>query len=374
VRERPGAAERLLRDLPALSALGVPTAFDDRLAANLVGAGPLEPLLADDRVTEIMVNGPSEVHVEIDGRLQPAHVHFASEHHLRGLIERLLAGTGRRLDESCPAVDAVLPDGTRLNAVLPPVAVGGPLLTLRRSRRRAFHLAELVRDGAVPRQVAAFLHAAVIGRCNVLVSGGAGAGKTSLLAALCGLVPSGQRIVTLEDVAELRIDHPHVVAQQCRDRLNEAVPSIDMRALLRNTLRMRPDRIVVGEVRGAEAADMVAAMTTGHPGSMSTVHANSAHDAMARLETMLAVAWPSVATSTVRTWLMGALDVVVHCHREESGRRRITEVLATDDYNLHTIYDASDGALCPPPARCVERMAGHGVAFEIERLARVDVA
>jgi pilus assembly protein CpaF len=368
------AAASLVRDLPALSALGIPTALDGRVPPDLLGAGPLEPLLADERVTEIMVNGPSQVHVEIDGRLRASDVRFAGEHQLRGLIERLLAGTGRRLDESTPAVDAVLADGTRLNAVLPPVAVGGPLLTLRRPRRRSFRLAELVRDGSVPRQVAAFLHAAVMGRCNVLVSGGTGAGKTTLLAALCALVPRDQRIVSVEDVAELRIDHPHVVAQQCRDRLSDAVAPVDIRALLRNTLRMRPDRIVVGEVRGAEAADMVAAMNTGHPGSMSTVHANGAHDALARLETMLAIAWPSVSTSTVRRWIAGALDVVVHCHRDHAGQRRITEVVAIDDCNPATVYDAEDGGVRPPPRRCLERMARHGVDFEFERLLRVDVA
>jgi pilus assembly protein CpaF len=380
--------ERLVRDLPALSVLGMPGALDAwlalpgadpqavaRVTADLLGAGPLEPLLADDRVTEIMVNGPAQVHVEIDGRLQASDVRFAGEHELRAVIERLLAGTGRRLDESAPAVDAVLGDGTRLNAVLPPVALAGPLLTLRRPHRRALRLADLVRDGSVPRHVAAFLHAAVVGRCNLLISGGTGAGKTTLLGALCALAPPDQRIVTVEDVAELRIEHPHVVAQQCRDRLSEGVVPVDMRALLRNTLRMRPDRIVVGEVRGPEAADMVAAMNTGHPGSMSTVHANSAHDAMARLEAMLAMAWPSLSMSTVRGWLTGAIDVIVHCERDQSGRRSITEVVATDDHNFAAVYDADDGrGLRPPPRRCLERMARHGVDFELDRLVRVDVA
>jgi pilus assembly protein CpaF len=363
--------ERLVRDLPALAALDGRLGSDIAAIASLLGAGPLEPLLADERISEIMVNGPGSIHVEIDGRLQPCDVRFDSEEQLRACIERLLAGTGRRLDESVPAVDAVLGDGTRLNAVLPPVAVGGPLLTLRRPRRRALRFAELVRDGAVPRHVAAFLHAAVIGRCNLLISGGTGAGKTTLLAAVCALVPPEQRIVTVEDVAELRIQHPHVVAQQCRDRLTEGVAAVDMRALVRNTLRMRPDRIVVGEVRGAEAADMVAAMNTGHPGSMSTVHANSAADALTRLEAMLALAWPSLASPTLRAWLTGAIDVVVHCDRDASGSRRVTEVVATDDSNVCIVYDG--GALHSPPRRCLERMARHGIDFAVD-LVRSDVA
>jgi pilus assembly protein CpaF len=386
--------ERLVRELPALSALGghpgapLHAALDAlltapgtdpsaaaALAAELLGAGPLEPLLADERITEIMVNGPGEVHVEIDGRLQPTDVRFSGGHQLRAVIDRLLAGTGRRLDESAPTVDAVLADGTRLNAVLPPIALVGPLLTLRRPRRDTLFLADLVRTGSVAPPVAAFLHAAVIGRCNIVVSGGTGAGKTTLLAALCALVPPDQRIVTVEDVAELRIEHPHVVAQQCRDRLADGVIPIDMRALLRNTLRMRPDRIVVGEVRGPEAADMVAAMNTGHPGSMSTVHANSAGDALSRLEAMLTLAWPALGTPTMRSWLATAVDVLVHCERDQSGRRLVTQVVAMDDYNTSTVYDSTEGpALQLPPRRCLDRMARHGVDFALDHIARVDVA
>ena len=381
--------ERIVRDLPALSALGVAAAVDRwlaapgrdpvsaaALAAELLGAGPLEPLLADAQVTEVMVNGPFEVHVEVEGRLRATGVRFSGPDHVRAVIERLLAGTGRRLDEATPTVDAVLADGTRLNAVLPPVAPHGPLLTLRRPRRSALRLAHLVRAGSIPPQLAAFLHAAVVGRCNVLVSGGTGAGKTTLLAALCALVPADQRIVVVEDVAELRIEHPHAVAQQCRDPLAPGVAPVDMRALLRNTLRMRPDRIVVGEVRGAEAADMVAAMNTGHPGSMSTVHANGAGDALTRLEAMLGLAWASAEPPTVRHWLTTAIDVVVHCERDAAGRRTVSQVAAMDDGNLVALYDASlgDALLDSPPPRCLDRMARHGVDFTLDHLLRVDVA
>jgi pilus assembly protein CpaF len=388
------ARERLARELPALVALrgkvgrrplaemvdtllataaGAGDAAAD-VVAELAGTGPLGRLLADDRITEVMVNGPHRVHVEVDGRLVESDVRFRDEHHLRAVIDRLLAGTGRRLDESSPTVDAVLADGSRLNAVLPPVAVAGPLLTIRRPRARPLRLADLVRGGAVSPPLAAFLHAAVVGRCNIVVSGGTGAGKTTLLSALCNLVPHDQRIVTIEDVAELRIDHPHVAAQQCRDRVVESVASIDMRALLCNTLRMRPDRIVVGEVRGAEAADMVAAMSTGHPGSMSTVHANSAHDALSRLEAMLAVAWPGVPAHTTRSWLTTAVDVIVHCDRSQSGHRSVTEVVAMDGQNqaalVHATHAGEPDIVARPPRRCLERMAAHGVDFSPDVMRR----
>ena len=375
-----GLADRPLALASALNSLTAglddPLAGAGTLVADLCGAGPLEALLADPSVTEIMVSGPHRIHVEVDGRLMPSDLRFRDAHHLRAVIERLVAAAGRRLDEASPTVDAVLADGTRINAVLPPVAVDGPHLTIRRPRATPLDFRALVRCGSVPRRIAAFLHAAVAGRCNLLVSGGTGAGKTTLLAALCALVPADQRVVTIEDVAELRIDHPHVAAQQCRDRLSLGVPEVDMRALVRNTLRMRPDRIVVGEVRGPEAADMVAAMNTGHPGSMSTVHANSALDALARVETMLAMAWPSLSMLTLRTWVSTAVDVVVHCDRDAHGQRAVSEVVALGDAGAATIFDAAADSqlVCRPPDRCIVRMARHGVEFVPELLARPHVA
>jgi pilus assembly protein CpaF len=294
---------------------------------------------------------------------------------VRAVVERLVASTGRRLDESVPTVDAALPDGSRLNAVLPPVAVGGTLLTIRRPRRHSLCLADLLKSGSVTPGLASFLHAAVMGRCNVLVSGGTGAGKTTLLAALCALVPTEQRIVTIEDVAELRIDHPHVARQQCREATSSTTAHVDMRALVRNTLRMRPDRIVVGEVRGPEAADMVAAMNTGHPGSMGTVHANTAQDALARVEAMLGGAWPGLSMLTLRSWITAAIDVVVHCERDGSGRRFVAEVVALDDRDVVTVFEAGDDArVRRPPDRCLDRMARHGVDFAPELLVRPHVA
>ena len=389
--------ERLVRELPARAALGLaqepvtvaallrpwtaacldPANAAASLAADLCGAGPLEPLLADDRITEIMVTGPHRIHVEVDGRLVPSDLAFRDAHHLRAVVERLVASTGRRLDEATPAVDAVLADGSRLNAVLPPVAVDGPYLTIRRPRGRRLGFGDLVRSGSVPRPLAVFLHAAVVGRCNMLVSGGTGAGKTTLLAALCALVPHEQRIVTIEDVAELRVEHPHVAAQQCRESPAASAATLDMRVLVRNTLRMRPDRIVIGEVRGPEAADMVAAMNTGHPGSMSTVHANSALDSLSRLEAMLAMAWPALSMATLRTWVTTALDVVVHCERDARGRRAVTEVVAMGEGGPLTIYDTTrlEGPTVRRPSdRCLDRMARHGVDFAPDLLTRPHVA
>ena len=390
--------ERLVQELPARVALGLaaepaalaallgaPSAGPGagrsqlaaaELAADLCGAGPLEALLADQRITEIMVSGPHRVHVEVDGRLLISDIRFRDAAHLRAVIERLVAGSGRRLDEAAPTVDAILADGSRLNAVLPPVAVDGPHLTIRRPRSRPLQFADLVRSGAIPPPLATFLHAAVAGRCNLLVSGGTGAGKTTLLAALCALVPATQRLVTIEDVAELRIEHPHVAAQQCRESPSSTIGTVDMGILVRNTLRMRPDRIVVGEVRGAEAADMVAAMNTGHPGSMSTIHANSAEDALARLEAMLAMARPGLATRTLRSWVLGAIDIVVHCERSVGGTRAVSQVAATADDGLDVIFDAARVGLplAMPPSRCLDRMAKHGVEFAPELLGWPHVA
>jgi pilus assembly protein CpaF len=350
---------------------------------DIAGLGPLEPLLADRAVTEIMVNGPEDVFVEVDGELCASTVRFRDADHLLSVVHRLLSGTGRRVDEGAPMVDARMADGSRLNVVLPPVALSSPLLTIRRPPRRRLGIAELIEVGALDAMVAAFLHAAVLGRCNLLVSGGAGAGKSTLLAALCALVPAGERVLLLEDVAELAIDHPHVVAQQCRPAAPDGGREVTLHDLVRNSLRMRPDRLVVGEVRGREAADMVSAMNTGHPGSMTTLHANSAQDAISRLETMLAMALPAVATGALRSWVAGAVDVVVHCERGQDGRRRVGEVAAVDSgaaggprlIRVHA--RGGDGALGPAdeiPRRCLERMSRHGVRFPVRLLTGSGVA
>jgi pilus assembly protein CpaF len=342
------------------------------LVDDLAGLGPLEALLADAAVTEIMVNAPDEVYVELEGRLWRSPVRFRDADHLLTVVHRLLSGTGRRIDEGAPMVDARLPDGSRLNAVLPPVAPASPLLTIRRPPRRRLGVEELIETDALDATTAAFLHAAVLGRCNLMVTGGAGTGKTTLLAALCELVPPAQRLLLLEDVAELGAEHPHLVRQQCRPAAPDGAREITLRDLVRNALRMRPDRLVVGEVRGMEAADMLTAMNTGHAGSMTTLHANSAGDAVTRLAAMLAMALPAVGCDTLRTWIASAIDVVVHCERRASGHRQVAEVAAVDAAEdgaprLTAVYardgDGALNAVGETPHRCLERMRHHGVHF-----------
>ncbi|MFN2450798.1 MAG: CpaF family protein [Candidatus Dormibacteria bacterium] len=360
-----------------LQADGVPAGSPrDRLLLELVddivGYGPLEPLLADPDVTEVMVNGALRLYVERHGRLEAVAQRFRDGDHLRAVIERLLLNSGRRLDDAAPIVDARLPDGSRLNAVLPPVAVDGPLLTIRRAPTQRLQLDGLLRRGALDAPMAAFLHAGVLGRCNLLISGGAGAGKTTLLAALAALVPAEQRIVTLEDVAELMISHPHVAGQECRAQLSEDRPEVSMRHLVRNALRMRPDRLVMGEVRGAEAYDMVQAMNTGHEGSMATVHANSAVDAMGRLESMLSLAAPGLSIETLRGWLAAAIDLVIHCERDHAGGRWVTTIASVErdrqPPGVAALFERNrDGSghhgCGRVPIGCLERMARHGVRF-----------
>jgi pilus assembly protein CpaF len=351
----------------------------DRLLRSMVdeltGFGPLQDVLADTSITEIMVNGPNTVFVEVDGRLQRTDVRFQDSDQVRTVIERLLLASGRRLDEGAPMVDARLRDGSRLNAVLPPIAVDGPVLTIRRPACRRLDLGSLVESQALSGEMAAFLHAAVLGRCNLLITGGAGTGKTTLLAALCALVPPGERIIVLEDVAELAIDHPHLVRQECRPPRPGDTAEVTLRHLVRNSLRMRPDRLVIGEVRGPEAADMVTAMNTGHAGSMTTLHANGPADALARLDDLLLQAWPAQSAHALRTPVLSALDLLVHCERSSAGDRAVAVVAALDatadrEAIITPLFrrDAADAGGCfrpcgDVPRRVLERMAGRGVFF-----------
>ncbi|HEV7460449.1 MAG TPA: CpaF family protein [Solirubrobacteraceae bacterium] len=304
-----------------------------RLAAAVAqrsfGLGPLEPLLSDPAVDEVMVNGvegPCSVWVERGGRIEPAGVAFASETDLRHAIERILAPLGRRVDEATPLVDARLPDGSRVNVIIPPLALDGPVLTIRRFRARGLSADDLVSAGTLNAPLRDFLARCVRARCNLLVSGGTGSGKTTLLNALSAFIPESERVVTVEDAAELRLRQPHVVRLETRPRSLEGRGEVSVRDLVRNALRMRPDRIVVGEVRGAEALDMLSAMTTGHDGSLSTVHAGSPEEALRRVETLALMADVALPHAAVRDQVAGALDLVVHLSRDRDGARRLVAV------------------------------------------------
>ena len=299
------------------------------LTDDILGHGPLERLLADDTVTEIMVNGPYDVWIERDGRLSQTPVRFTDEWHLRRIINKMAAEVGRRIDESSPMVDARMPDGSRINAVIPPLSLSGPLMTIRRFGRERLSLEDLVRVGTLTTQTADFLERCVEARLNLLISGGTGAGKTTLLNALSAGIPGDERIVTIEDAAELRLAQRHGLRLECRPKNIEGEGEVTIRDLVRNSLRMRPDRIIVGEVRGAEALDMLQALNTGHDGSLSTVHANSTRDALARVETMVLMAGYDLPLRAVRQQITSALDLIIHLERMHDGSRRaiaITEV------------------------------------------------
>ena len=297
-----------------------------RIAERSFGLGPLDALLADPAVDEVMVNGPGQVWVERAGRIEPTSARFASEADLRHAIERILAPLGRRVDEAEPLVDARLPDGSRVNVVVAPLALDGSILTIRRFRRRGFGPDELVANGTWAAPLRDLLASAVRARCNILISGGTGSGKTTTLNALTEFIGDGERIVTVEDAAELRLRHAHVVRLEARPASLEGRGEVTVRRLVRNALRMRPDRIVVGEVRGAEALDMLSAMSSGHDGSLSTVHAGSSEEALRRVETLALMAGLGLPHDAIREQVAGALHLVVHQARMPDGARRVVAV------------------------------------------------
>ena len=301
-------------------------ALVDSLLDDVLGLGPLEPLLRDESITEIMVNGPDEVFVEREGRLSPAAAVFTSPEQLTRVIDRIVSPLGRRVDESTPMVDARLPDGSRVNVIIPPVALGGPFVTIRKFSRERLEASDLQALGSLNEPMLGFLRAAVLARLNILVSGGTSSGKTTLLNVLSGFIPGGERIVTIEDAAELQLPQRHVLTLEARPPNVEGKGEVTIRSLVRNALRMRPDRIVVGEVRGAEALDMLQAMNTGHDGSMSTLHANSPADAVSRLETMALMAGTELPTEAVRKQIASAVNLVVHMERVQGGRRKVVAV------------------------------------------------
>ncbi|MEK6275163.1 MAG: CpaF family protein [Actinomycetota bacterium] len=345
-----GLRERVTTDIRTRLAAETRLSRDDRerltseIADDILGHGPLERLLADDSITEIMVNGPFDVWVERQGRLFETTVRFTDESHLRRIINKMVAQIGRRIDESSPMVDARLPDGSRVNAVIPPLSLGGPLVTIRKFSKRRLDLNDMVRLGTLSTETIEFLQRCILAELNILISGGTGSGKTTLLNALSTAIPDSDRIVTIEDAAELRLNQRHVLRLESRPKNIEGEGEIAIRELVRNSLRMRPDRIIVGEVRGAESLDMLQAMNTGHDGSLCTVHANTPRDALSRIETMVLMAGYDLPVKAIRQQVASALDLIVHLERLEDGSRRVTAItevqrMESDVITLQDIFE-----------------------------------
>jgi pilus assembly protein CpaF len=325
-------------------------ALVDIIAERSFGLGPLEPLLADPEVDEVLVSGCAPVWVERRGRLEQTSARFGSEEELRDAIERILAPLGRRVDEAEPMCDARLPDGSRVNVVLPPLALDGPVLTIRRFRHHGFSAEDLIANGTLTRPLADFLGRAVRARCTILICGGTGSGKTTTLNVISSFIDPGERVVTIEDAAELRLRQPQVIRLEARPPNLEGRGEVTIRRLVRNALRMRPDRIVVGEVRGAEALDMLTALSTGHDGSLCTVHAGTAAEALRRLETLALMADVGLPHAAVREQVADALDLVVCQARAADGSRRVTGVSevvrVAGGAGLRDVYSLRDGRPC----------------------------
>lgn len=300
--------------------------LQDAVLAEIVGYGPIQDLVIDDTVSEIMVNGPQQVWIEREGKLYLTDIVFADADHILRIIQRIVAPLGRRCDESSPMVDARLPDGSRVNSIIPPLSLIGPTLTIRKFRRTPLGPADLLANGTITPQAMQFLRACVQGRLNVVVAGGTGAGKTTLLNALSSYISPRERIVTIEDAAEVRLQQKHVISLETRPANVEGRGEVTIRDLFRNALRMRPDRIVIGECRGAEALDMLQAMNTGHDGSLTTIHANGPRDALARIETMVLMSGADLPLRAIREQAVAALDLVVYIERLQDGTRRVTQI------------------------------------------------
>lgn len=328
----------------------------EELVHDITGLGPLEPLLADDTINDIMVNGPHRIFVERRGKVFQSNARFRDTGHLINVCQRIAAGVGRRIDESSPMVDARLQDGSRVNIVFPPLALDGPYVSIRKFGKKVMDFAQLVGFGALTPQVARILELASQARLNIIISGGTGSGKTTLMNALSRLIDEGERVVTVEDAAELQLQQPHVVRLETRPTSLEGRGEITQRDLVRNALRMRPDRIIIGEVRGGEAFDMLQAMNTGHDGSMSTIHANTARDALSRIENMVQMGSMGLPSLAIRTQIVAAVDLIVQVERQRDGGRRIIQVteicglegdmiLLNDIFKLELAAAGPDGRL-----------------------------
>jgi len=369
------ALHRVLEEERMVLPAGRLSALARQIADDIAGLGPVEALLRDPGVTEVMINGAGPVYVERAGRLEPSGVVLESDEEVLRLVERVAGPLGLRVDDLQPYVEARLPDGSRLHAIIPPLAVGGPAVTIRKFARRPFTLAGLVSGGAMTPAMAGFLDLAVRARLNVVVTGGSGSGKTTLLGALCASIAAGERLVTIEETAELRLLRPHVVALEARPPNAEGAGEVTVRSLLRNALRMRPDRIIVGEVRGGEALDMLQAMNTGHDGSLSTCHANAPADLLGRLETMVLQSGVGLSGPAARRQIASALDLVVHTARLACGSRRVVRVAEVVGLRHGSLVlgdafwlvrragsgNAAGGFAAGPPPVCLERFAEAGL-------------
>ncbi len=330
VEIRPIISEILVQRKMTLN-LDEQTELETLVIDEMVGLGPLEPLLKQDDVTDIMVNGAKQVYVERNGKLELSGVTFRDDDHVMNLASRIVTQVGRRIDQTTPLVDARLKDGSRVNVIVPPLAIRGPTISIRKFSRRALDLDTMVRQGNLSPEMATVLRIAAACRLNILVSGGTGSGKTTLLNAMSQLIDPGERIVTVEDAAELQLQQPHVVALETRPASIEGSGAITIRDLVRNALRMRPDRIIVGEIRGEEAIDMLQAMNTGHDGSMGTLHANRPRDALTRLENMVNMGNVNLPLRAIRQQIAEALDLIVHVSRMRDGKRRIVSITEVVD-------------------------------------------
>lgn len=353
------------------------------VADEVVGFGPLQPLLDDPAVNEVMVNGPRQVYIERKGQLELSDRIFLDDEHVMRIIERIVAPIGRRIDEASPLVDARLPDGSRVNAIIPPLCLQGPSVTIRKFSKKPLTVATLVGYGSLIEPMAQFLDACVHARLNILVAGGTGSGKTTTLNALSGFIPHNERIVTIEDAAELQLQQPHVVTLETRPSNLEGKGEISIRTLVKNSLRMRPDRIVIGECRGGEALDMLQAMNTGHDGSLSTLHSNTPRDTISRLETMTLMAGTELPVRAIREQIAGAINLVVQQARLQDGSRKITHItevqgMEGEQVVLQDVFVFKQRGLSPEGKvvgdhiatglrpRCMEQLAAHGI--DVNRL------
>lgn len=357
------------------------TAFIQEMTAEIMGYGPIEPYLADDSVSEVMVNGPNRIYIERNGWLSDVPARFINAESLMRVIERIVTPLGRRIDEGVPMVDGRLPDGSRVNAIIPPLSLIGPILTIRKFARRRFSMERLVEIGALSASMAAFLKICVQYRKNIIVSGGTGSGKTTFLNALSESIAVTERIVTIEDAAELRLAQPHVLSLEARPANVEGRGEVTIRELVRNALRMRPDRIIVGECRGGEALDMLQAMNTGHDGSLTTGHANSPRDLLSRLEVMVLMAGMDLPLRAVREQIASAVDIIVQQTRFSDGRRRVTSIVEVDGIDHDVILTQplfafrqrgvgangevlGDFVACGQPPRFYEELEESGVPLD----------